>query len=201
MPALIPTPFSGRVTWLGVVTSPDRKALLAEGCAALDLRFEGIAGSVHGGRTRPSCSRVTAQHPKGTPIATERQVSILSAEEMAEIAARMGLATLDPARLGASIVIEGIDDLSHLPPSSRLQAPSGATLVVDMQNRPCVLPARSIDTVHPGFGRGFKTAANGRRGVTAWVQREGRIALGDTLVLHVPDQRVWAHLDAARRGR
>jgi MOSC domain-containing protein YiiM len=144
---------------------------------------------------------VTAQHPKGTPIATERQVSILSAEEMAEIAARMGLATLDPARLGASIVIEGIDDLSHLPPSSRLQAPSGATLVVDMQNRPCVLPARSIDTVHPGFGRGFKTAANGRRGVTAWVQREGRIALGDTLVLHVPDQRVWSHLDAARRGR
>jgi MOSC domain-containing protein YiiM len=201
MPALIPTPFSGRVTWLGVVTSPDRKALLAEGCAALDLRFEGIAGSVHGGRTRPSCSRVTAQHPKGTPIANERQVSILSAEEMAEIAARMGLATLDPARLGASIVIEGIDDLSHLPPSSRLQAPSGATLVVDMQNRPCVLPARSIDTVHPGFGRAFKTAANGRRGVTAWVQREGRIALGDTLVLHVPDQRVWAHLDAARRGR
>ena len=158
-------------------------------------------GSVHGGRTRPSCSRVTAQHPKGTPIVNERQLSILSAGELAQIAERMGLAALDPARLGASIVIEGIDDLSHLPPSSRLQAPSGATLVVDMQNRPCVLPARSIDTVHPGFGRAFKTAAKGRRGVTAWVQREGRIALGDILTLHVPDQRAWAHLDAARQGR
>jgi MOSC domain-containing protein YiiM len=200
MPALIPTAFSGRITWLGVVTSEDRTALIAEPREAMDLTFAGIAGSVHGGVTRASCSRVTAQHPRGTPIGNERQVSILSAEEMAEIAARMGLEALDPARLGASIVIEGIADLSHLPPSSRLQAPSGATLVVDMQNRPCILPARSIDTVHPGFGKAFKTAANGRRGVTAWVQREGRIAVGDTLKLHVPDQRVWAHLAEARRG-
>ena len=200
MPALIPTAFSGRITWLGVVTSEDRTALIAEARAAMDLTFAGIAGSVHGGVTRASCSRVTAQHPRGTPIGNERQLSILSAEELAQIAARMGLEALDPARLGASIVIEGMPDLSHLPPSSRLQAPSGATLVVDMQNRPCILPARSIDTVHPGFGRAFKTAANGRRGVTAWVQREGRIALGDTLTLHVPDQRVWAHLAEARRG-
>ena len=199
MPALLPTGFSGRITWLGVVTSEDRKALVAEARDALDLTFAGIAGSVHGGVTRLSCSRVTAQHPKGTPIRNERQLSILSVEEMGQIAARMGLDTLDPARLGASIVIEGIDDLSHLPPSSRLQAPSGATLVVDMQNRPCILPARSIDTVHPGYGRAFKPAAEGRRGVTAWVQREGRIALGDRLTLHVPDQRVWAHLADARR--
>lgn len=199
MPALLPTGFSGRITWLGVVTSEDRKALVAEARDALGLTYAGIAGSVHDGVTRLSCSRVTAQHPKGTPIRNERQLSILSVEEMGQIAARMGLDTLDPARLGASIVIEGIDDLSHLPPSSRLQAPSGATLVVDMQNRPCILPARSIDTVHPGYGKAFKPAAEGRRGVTAWVQREGRIALGDRLTLHVPDQRVWAHLADARR--
>lgn len=199
MPALLPTGFSGRITWLGVVTSEDRKAIVAEARDALDLTYAGIAGSVHDGVTRLSCSRVTAQHPKGTPIRNERQLSILSVEEMGQIAARMGLDTLDPARLGASIVIEGIDDLSHLPPSSRLQAPSGATLVVDMQNRPCILPARSIDTVHPGYGKAFKPAAEGRRGVTAWVQREGRIALGDRLTLHVPDQRVWAHLADARR--
>ncbi|MFD1194007.1 MOSC domain-containing protein [Seohaeicola saemankumensis] len=200
MPALKPTALRARVIWLGVVTSEDRKALLAEPRAALDLTFEGIAGSVHGGRTRASCSRVTAQHPRGTTIGNERQLSILSVEEMAEIAAKMVLDSIDPARLGASIVIEGIPDLSHLPPSSRLQAPSGATLVVDMQNRPCTLPARSLETVHPGQGMRFKSAAEGRRGVTAWVQREGRIALGDDVRLHVPDQRAWAHLDAARRG-
>jgi hypothetical protein len=33
-----------------------------------------------------------------------------------------------------------------------------------------------------------------------WVEREGTVALGDTLRLHIPDQPVWAHLSAARRG-
>ena len=81
MPALKPSGFSATIRWLGVVTSEDRKALMAEAREALDLTFAGIAGSVHGGRTRPSCSRVTAQHPKGTPIANERQLSIISVED------------------------------------------------------------------------------------------------------------------------
>lgn len=198
MPALIPTDFSATVTWLGVVESDDRTALIATPRDALELRFEGLAGSVHGGRVRASCSRVVAQHPRGTPIVNERQFSILSEEELARIATEMGLDALDPARLGASIVMRGLPDLSLLPPSSRLQGPDGATLVVDMQNRPCHLPARSIETVEPGKGRLFKRAADGRRGVTAWVQREGRIALGDTLRLHIPDQPAWPHLEAAR---
>jgi hypothetical protein len=40
--------------------------------------------------------------------------------------------------------------------------------------------------------------AEGRRGVTAWVERVGVLRVGDRLRLHVPDQRPWAHLDAAR---
>lgn len=192
MPALIPTDHAAEILWMGIVTTDDRTALLAEPQSDVALTFAGLAGSVHAGEIRASCSRVVSQHPKGTPIRNERQVSLICADELAQIAAELGLAELDPARLGASIVVKGIPDFSHLPPSSRLQAPSGATLVVDMQNRPCHLPARSIDTVHPGVGQGFKTAAKGRRGVTAWVQREGPIALGDSLRLHVPDQRAWA---------
>ena len=198
MPALLPTEFTATVTWLGVVESDDRRALAAVPRDAVDLTFTGLAGSVHGGRTRASCSRVVAQHPRGTPIANERQLSIVSEEEMALIAAAMGLDALDPVRLGASIVLRGLPDLSLLPPSSRLQGPDGATLVVDMQNRPCNLPARSIENVAPGKGRLFKRAAEGRRGVTAWVQREGRLTLGDVLRLHIPDKPAWPHLGAAR---
>ena len=33
-------------------------------------------------------------------------------------------------------------------------------------------------------GNRFKGAAKGKRGVTAWVEREGDIYLGDTLTLH-----------------
>ena len=87
-----------------------------------------------------------------------------------------------------------------MPPSSRLQAERGATLVVDMENRPCVLPAKPIEAVLPGKGRAFKPAAAGRRGVTAWVEREGVLRVGDSLRLFVPDQAVWAHLAAVRRG-
>ena len=201
MPALKPTPYRAEVTWIGSVFSTDHPTLMAEPLDTLDLTFEGVAGARHEGHTRPSCVRVTAQYPKGTPIRNERQLSILSAEELDEIAAAMGLDTIDPARLGASLVIRGIPDFSHVPPSSRLLAASGASLGIDMENRPCQLPAKSLEAAHPGKGKGFKSAATGRRGVTAWVASQGRIALGDILSLHIPDQPVWAHLDAARRAK
>ena len=35
-------------------------------------------------------------------------------------------------------------------------------------------------------------AAEGRRGVTAWVERPGDIRVGDSLTLFLPDQRAWA---------
>ena len=201
MPALKPTQFSAEVTWLGSVYRTDLPTLMSDTADKLDLTFEGIAGTRHFGNTRSSCVRVTAQYPKGTPIGNERQLSILSAEELEQIAAQMGLDDIDPARLGASMVIRGIPDFTHVPPSSRLLAPSGASLVIDMENRPCQIPAKSLESVHPGQGKGFKPAAKDRRGVTAWVAAEGQVSLGDTLTLHIPDQPVWAHLDDARTTR
>ena len=191
MPALAPTKITGKVVWIGHVA--DREASLrsqAEETAA--LTYAGIPGEVHGGVTRPSCSRVISQYPRNTEIRNVRQLSVVSAEELAEIAADCGLETLDPALIGASLVISGIPDFSHLPPSSRLQFPDGSTIVVDMQNRPCHLPGKPINADHPGAGDRFKAAAKGKRGVTAWVEREGRMHLGDTVTLHIPDQRAWA---------
>jgi MOSC domain-containing protein YiiM len=175
-------------------------ALEAEAVDALVATFAGPEGEAHGGLTRPSCSRVTAQYPKGTTIRNTRQFSVLSAEDLAEIAARMGVERLDPALVGATMVVEGIPDFSHVPPGSRLQAEGGATLVVDIENRPCTLPARPIEGRHPGYGAKFKAAAQGRRGITAWVEREGTFRLGEAIRLHIPDQPVWAHLEAARKG-
>lgn len=197
MPALKPTSFSAKITWLGHV--PDRDASLAsEPLEQMDLTWAGVATESHGGETRPSCTRVRFQHPKGTEIANVRQLTILSAEELAEIAAEMGVDAFNPAWAGISIVIEGIPDFTHVPPSSRLQAESGATIVIDMENRPCHLPAKVIEEDAPGKGRAFKAAALNRRGVTAWVERPGALKVGDTLRLHIPDQPVWQHLDAAR---
>lgn len=198
MPALLPTRFSGVITWLGLVQ--DRAAALeATPVTQIMARFDGPEGEAHGGLTRASCSRVVGQYKRGTQIRNVRQFSIMSAEDLAAIATAMGLDTIDPALVGATMVISGIPDFSHLPPASRLQVETGATLVVDMENRPCQLPAKPIEACYPGHGSRFKSAAQGLRGVTAWVEAEGMLRLGQGVTLHIPDQPVWAHLEAARR--
>lgn len=190
MACLEKSPFSATVTWLGRVA--DRAvSLRADPVEALDLAFQGIPGDAHGGGLRASCGRVTMLHPRGTPIRNTRQVSLLSDEELAQIAAAMDLDRLDPGWLGASVVVSGLPDLSHLPPGSRLRAPSQATLAVDLENGPCQYPAQEIERERPGHGRRFVPAARGRRGVTGWVERPGRIARGDRLDLFVPTQRAW----------
>ncbi|WP_121063000.1 MOSC domain-containing protein [Chachezhania antarctica] len=181
--------FQGEVVWLGKV--PDAGGIAADAQDGLDLTFDGLEGERHAGTLRPSCVRVTALYPKGTKIRNVRQLSILSIEELSAIAAAMGMERLDPAYLGASMVVKGIPDFTHIPPSSRLQFPSGLTLTVDMENQPCVLPGREVERDHAGFGAKFKTAAEGRRGVTAWVEHPGPVAMGDSVSLFVPVQRAW----------
>ncbi len=189
MPALAPTQQIGEIVWLGTV-APDT-GLRSTAATDLVLTYAGAVGEAHSGLTRPSCVRVKTQWPQGTDIRNVRQLTVMSQEEIDQIAADCGLDELDPALLGCSIVVKGISDFSHVPPSSRLQAPNLTTIVVDMQNRPCNLPAREIEADHPTHGKPFKVAAKGKRGVTAWVEHEGSFKLGDKLTLHVPDQRSW----------
>ena len=192
MPALIPTDHTATITWLGRVPHRDDENLIvSETVEAMALTYAGMEGEHHAGLTRSSCARVTSQFPKGTEIRNVRQLSIVSKAELDQIATTLNLPALDPAWLGASLVLDGIPDFSHIPPSARLQSDTGTTLVVDMQNRPCQYPARTIEAAKPGHGKSFKAAAKGLRGVTAWVEREGTFHLGDTLRLHIPDQRAW----------
>jgi MOSC domain-containing protein YiiM len=192
MAALVPSDYYATVVWLGRQARPvEDLVIFGEAVADMPLSFAGPEGEVHAGLTRPACSRVRAQHPRGTPIRNVRQLCIVSAEEMAAVAAELGLPSLDPAWVGASIVVEGIPDFTHVPPSSRLQGPDGVTIVIDMENLPCQEPAVTIARATGGQGKGFKTAARDRRGVTGWVEREGRLRLGDRLRLHLPAQRPW----------
>ena len=189
MPALVPTDYVGRVMWLGL--NETRAAGLGNRAVeALDMRFSGPVGESRSGLTRASCSRVVSQYPRGTEIRNTRQICLMSAEELAQISAEMGVDALDPALLGVSVLLEGIPDFTHIPPSSRL-ANGALSLTVDMENRPCHLPAKGIEAAMPGKGGLFKAAAKGRRGVTGWVEREGVLKLGDDLRLHVPGQRAW----------
>ncbi|KIC10674.1 sulfurase [Leisingera sp. ANG-M1] len=189
MPVLRDSGFQGEVTWLGLV--PAASGLQSVPSDRLQLGFGGISGERHEGENRSSCVRVRNLYPEGTEIRNVRQISILSEEELALIAADMEMERIDPVHLGATIVLRGIPDFTFVPPSSRLQGPDGVTLTVDMENRPCVLPGREIEKDHSGFGARFKPAAQNRRGITAWVERPGALSLGEKLSLFVPDQRSW----------
>ena len=193
MPILKPTSHTARIIYLGR-TLANTTLLWSEPAETLTATFAGIEGEVHAGITVPSCSRMTAQYPEGTAIANTRQLSVLSAEELQQIATKMGLPTLSPSLLGVTMLLDGIPDFSHIPHGSRLQAASGATIVVNLNNRPCTGPLQAIEAAHPGYGAKFKPAANGLRGIVGWVEREGPLHLGDTVRLHIPDQRPWAHL-------
>lgn len=182
--------FKGRVETL--LKSGDRaQGLEKSRTDRLQLRFDGIEGDCHSGFTRPSDTRTLRQYPRDTPIRNVRQLTLLSREELADIAGTMEIPEVKPEWIGANVVTSGIPDLTLLPPSSRMQFPSGATIVVDMENEPCRYPAEIIEKHNPGQKVGFVKAAKHKRGITAWVEREGDIGLGDEIVIWIPPQRLY----------
>ena len=190
MQALQESGHAGVVEWIGAVGDRD-VSLKSSKSAEAHLSFAGLRGEAHSGLTRLSCVRVEDLYVPDTPIRNTRQISILSAEDIEAIANDIGLAKLEPAYLGANLVVRGLPWFTLVPPASRLQFSSGATVTVDMENLPCNLPAREIETDHPGRGKKFKAAARRRRGVTAWVECEGVVRLGDAVRLFVPVQPAW----------
>jgi hypothetical protein len=193
MPTLKNTGILGEVVWLGTVPAEtvSSNGIRSQAANSLELTFDGPVGEGHGGLTRPACVRVRRLYPRGTEIANVRQLSVLSAEELDQVAAEMGLDRIDPAWLGASIILRGIPDFTHIPPSSRLWVEGGVSLTIDMENLPCEWPGKEIEAEHGGKGQAFPLAARDRRGVTAWVERPGVVRLGDQFELVVPTQRAW----------
>lgn len=174
--------------------SPDRGSGL-EKAASNDLQivFDGIVGDCHSGPTMLSDSRTLKQYPRGVPLKNRRQVSIVSVEEMAEIAEKLNIPALPPEWVGANLLVSGIPDLTLLPPATRMMFSSGATLIIDLENQPCKYPAEIIERHHPGQGARFVATAKHKRGLVAWVECEGQIRTGDSIRLFLPPQRIWGH--------
>lgn len=158
----------------------------------IEVDFAGVIGDRHYGITTPASVREARYYRRGTEIRNRRQVSLVSVEECAEVAARMGIQHVSPEELGANLLVGGLADLSSLAPGTRLLFPSGAGLVCEAINQPCRLPGQVIQDRHPevpGLTRAFVRAARGRRGIVASVERPGSISEGDAVRL-VPPERV-----------
>jgi hypothetical protein len=192
MPLITKAPFTGKVERL--LVGADRAAGLEKSdTSAITLNFAGIVGDCHAGLTRKSDTRTLKLYRRDTDIRNVRQLSLLSVEELAEVAVAMGIPEVKPEWVGANLVTSGIPDLTLLPPSTRLQFPSGATLVVDLENAPCRFVADVIAKHHGDAADRWIKAATHKRGVTAWVEREGEVRRGDAIALFLPPRRIYAH--------
>jgi hypothetical protein len=144
--------------------------------------LEGLRGDKHRGFTRLSDSR-TPWYRRGLPIRNDRQVSLVSVEELRLVADALGLPALQPEWLGANLLIEGVSRLSKLPPNTRLFFPSGAVLIVTGENHPCKWPGEiiALQTGQTEAPRLFPKLARHKRGVVACVEHPGLIVSGDIL--------------------
>ena len=175
----------------GVYWAP-HVTFVSEPLDVLTLTYEGIAGDRHSGLYRESGPR-EPWYPRGTPMRNERQLSILSEEELAEVAAELSIPELKPEWIGGNLLISGIGDLSLLPPRSILMFPSGAAIRVDGDNGPCRVSGRSI-AAHAGRADlefAFVKAAKYKRGLVGWVEREGEVRAGDTVTVRVWEQKLY----------
>ncbi len=161
----------------------------------LKATFEGLEGDLHAGMTRLSDMRVP-HYPRGTVIRNTRQFSMLSVEELAEIAQALQIPQVLPEWVGANLAMQGIANLTMLPPSTRIFFPGDAVLVVDAENMPCIGPGEAIQQRYPDVPKlvqRFPKAAMHRRGVVGWVEREGYIAEGDTAWLLLPPMVTYSY--------
>lgn len=178
----------------GVYTAPSDH-FETRATEALAVGFEGIAGDFHAGATRRSGGR-EPWYPRGTEMRNERQLSLVAADELAQVAQNMDVAQIRPEWIGANLLIEGLPRLSLLPSATLLFFQGGATLKIDAQNNPCrhagrlvAEQARMADQTAGALA--FVKAAKRLRGLVAWVEKPGLIRQGEEVSVRVPEQWIY----------
>lgn len=95
------------------------KSFVTSACETLPLTFDGIPGDVHAGSTRKSGAR-EPWYTRGTEMRNERQLSLLSPNELALIARRLDIPEVKAEWIGGNLLLAGIPDLTLLPPRTLL---------------------------------------------------------------------------------
>jgi len=186
-------PLEGLV--LSIFVGRDPEALEKGMVPNVKVTLEGFEGDKHAGLTRLSDVRVP-HYPEGTVISNTRQVSIVSREELEQIAKALNVPSIAAGWLGANLNLLGIPNLTQLPPSTRLFFPQDAVLVIDSENEPCTGPGRVIQKHYPDVPKltsAFPKAAINKRGLVAWVERAGMIMTGDTVSIDLPPQVIYSY--------
>lgn len=157
-----------------------------EAADELHLDWGGVVGDRHHGITMRSNSRQREVFTRGTRIRNHRQLSLIDRSELTAIATALGLADLAPGTIADNVCTEGLPDLTSLPPLSRLVFGGGAVLMVGGSNSPCIIAGAMVEAAYGAPAQHFPRAALHRRGITAWVEHPGGIAVGDSVTAVPP---------------
>jgi len=181
---------TGRVE--AALAAPDPETFLSIRQKMIEVEFAGIKGDRHSGLTHASDGR-TPHYPQGTEIRNDRQVTIISVEEMAAVAKVLGVNEIRPEWLGANLLLSGIPRLTQLPPNTRLTFEGGAVLIVMKENGPCGFTGKVIADEHkrPELKDAFVKHALHLRGVSAVVEKPGMIEEGTSVTAAIPEQTLY----------
>jgi len=155
----------------------------------VEVTWEGLVGDKHFGLTMKA-NRFQGPYPKGTQVRNVRQISILSAEELAEIAQAMNVERVDPAWLGGNLMLSGIPNLTKLPAGSRMYFEGGVGIVIEGENMPCVTAGGCLADQYPEkpeLKTAFPKKAIGKRGLVAWVEKPGVIRKGEKVTVRLAE--------------
>ena len=191
MTILHPTGIEGRVEALFLADDIDGGSIASRKVDEVEVCFEGFVGDRHCGLFGESDVRYARQYKKNTPIRKTRQISMLSVEDLSQVAANLGVERIEPDWLAGNLVVSGIPKFTEVPPSTRLLFSSGAAIVVDNENQACSFVGNIVEQHCPGTKARFVAAAENLRGTVGWVEREGSIRVGDKIALHIPPQRIY----------
>jgi hypothetical protein len=165
-------------------------------CESLQAELDGFVGDRHGSNQR-QCWAGDKQ-PESTIRRNERQWSAMSMEELTRIEQAMDLKEpLSAAHLGVNLCFSGIKDFSLLAKGSLLKFPSGAELLVEEYNPPCIEMGHKIASLYtsnsgiPLVDTDFTKAAAFCRGLVGVVEVAGIINAGDAVTVIPYREPVW----------
>jgi MOSC domain-containing protein YiiM len=164
---------------------PPGSGFVTERREVVTVTANGFEGDKHATWERGADARAKA-YPRGTPIWNSRQLSIVSEEELAQIATALAIPRIAPEWLGANICTRGLPELTRLPPGTQLLI-DNVGLYVTALNGPCIGPGKELAKHHPDvpdLAARFVKAALDLRGLVAVVERVGVIHEGAPIKVH-----------------
>ncbi|MBT4520076.1 MAG: molybdenum cofactor sulfurase, partial [Halieaceae bacterium] len=154
--------------------------LAKQPCASLTAELDGFVGDRHRSISRQTWAG--DKQAEGTQRRNERHWSAVSVEELAAIEQHMDLnEPLKAADLGANLCIEGVPQLSLLAMGTILKFSSGAELMVEEYNPPCLEMSKKLASLYTSSSGGaiannaFSKAAKYSRGLVGVVEGAGLI--------------------------